>query len=331
MRRSVFALSLAAALAGVGAQAAAQTPTQTPAPTHPRPRSSGAQVVLLGDLAVPRGSSVGEVVIIRGDALIEGVAERDVIVVRGSIAVAGQVAGDVVAVSGRVRLGPTAQVGGSVMAGDTVQAEAGAQVAGSVTQGARYSLAPTLRTLGPLLAPAAFVVSVAIVAFSWLLLAPRALEAVAWVARDAPAAATGWGLLTAIVIPALGVVLAGSILGLPVGLAMLLAAGFAWLLGLAATTVAVGRAVVPAPRSRTGAAFAGWAITGAVGLVPLLNVAWWTLGPVFGLGLIVVATWRSRRSGDDPLRARRRGRHRAGRGTGSLGADGADVPAAGLG
>jgi hypothetical protein len=51
---------------------------------------------------------------------------------------------------------------------------------------------------------------------------------------------------------------------------------------------------------------AGWAILAAVGLVPILNVALWTLAPTLGVGAMLVAVWRSRHGGD------RHGRHRAG-------------------
>jgi hypothetical protein len=39
---------------------------------------------------------------------------------------------------------------------------------------------------------------------------------------------------------------------------------------------------------------AGWAILAAVGLVPILNVAVWTLASTVGLGAMLVTVWRAR-------------------------------------
>ena len=56
----------------------------------------------------------------------------------------------------------------------------------------------------------------------------------------------------------------------------------------------VGRLLIHEPGTRAGALFAGWGITAAIGLVPGLNVVWWTLGSLFGVGAMTVATWRAR-------------------------------------
>jgi hypothetical protein len=100
-----------------------------------------------------------------------------------------------------------------------------------------------------------------------------------------------------------------TIVGLPLGLALLLSVGLLWLLGQAAVTYAIGRLVVRAPRSRVGALFAGWGIGAALGLVPFLNAVWWTLGAIFGLGAILVATWRARHGAGPLVPGGRAGRH----------------------
>jgi hypothetical protein len=111
-------------------------------------------------------------------------------------------------------------------------------------------------------------------------------------------------------VPIGAVVLAATIVGLPLGLALLLSVGLLWLLGQAAMTYSIGRLVVRAPRSRVGALFAGWAIGAAVGLVPVLNALWWTLGAMFGLGAILVAAWRARHGAGSLVPGGRAGRHK---------------------
>ncbi len=268
-----------------------------PVTAHAQPRipeNPPEQVVVSGDVVVPRGSVVGEVVIFDGNATVHGVVEGDVVVVSGSVTIAGQVSGDVVALDGDVKLLATAQVVGDVRAGGTVTAHADAQVAGSVRQHVRFTLARTLDVLGVLLASAAMAVSILIAGLLLLLLAPRGVERIAGAARTAPFASVGWGLALLVAMPAAAIAATASILGLPFGLALLLGLGLLWLVGLGATTFVIGRAVIRAPKSRVGALFVGWVIGSVVGLVPLVNLVWWALGGLFGLGATVVAVWRTR-------------------------------------
>jgi hypothetical protein len=123
---------------------------------------------------------------------------------------------------------------------------------------------------------------------------------------SAPLASLGWGVLVSISVPIATVALIISVLGLPLGLALFLSLGLWWLVGLTWAAWCAGRGLVRAPRGRVTAFLAGWAILAAVGLVPILNVALWTLAPTLGVGAMLVAVWRSRHGGD------RHGRHRAG-------------------
>jgi hypothetical protein len=122
---------------------------------------------------------------------------------------------------------------------------------------------------------------------------------------SAPLASVGWGLLVAIAVPVAAVALVISVLGLPLGLALFVSLGLWWLVGLTWAAWCAGRGLVRAPRGRASAFLAGWAILAAIGLVPILNAALWTLAPLFGVGAMLVAAWRARHEGG------RRGRHRA--------------------
>jgi hypothetical protein len=275
------------------------------------------QVVLRGDVVVPRGQSVGEIVVFSGSATVAGVARGDVVVIDGPITISGQVGGDVIAVHGRIRLQRTAQVAGSVRGGQDVDVAAGAQVAGEVRRGVRFTLSGPLDVLGPLLASAAIAISVLIVAIVLLLFASRAIDRVADAGRNAPFASAGWGLLVTIALPAAALVGGATVVGLPFGLALLLGLGLIWLVGIAWTTWIIGRTVVKEPRSTWASLFAGWGIGSAIGLVPFVNVVWWLLGSIFGLGAMVVAAWRAKKPPEPEVgprpRRERGGRHRVGR------------------
>jgi hypothetical protein len=274
------------------------------------------QVVLRGDVIVARGQVVGEVVVFRGSATVAGVARGDVIVLDGPITIGGQVSGDVIALHGSVRLLATAQVVGSVRAGGDVHQAEGAQVTGGIQRDARFTLSGPLDVLGPLLASAAMAVSILAVALVLLLFAPQGAERVAAVGRASPFVSAGWGLLSVIALPIASIAAGATILGLPLALALLLGIGLLWLTGMAWVTWIVGRAFVKEPRSRWASLLAGWGIGSAIGLVPFVNVVWWTLGSVFGLGAMIVAAWRARSTREPSERqqaARRQRRERGGR------------------
>ncbi|HWL91482.1 MAG TPA: hypothetical protein VNP90_08990 [Actinomycetota bacterium] len=264
------------------------------------------QIVLAGTLVVPRGQRVGEVVVFSGRATVNGVVAGDVVVLEGPVSVTGQVNGSVIAADGVVRLAESARVGGDVFSSEEVLARPGAKVGGDARGDVRFSFEGPLVALGKLLGPVAISVSVLLTGLLLLLLVPRGADAVAETLSDAPLVSLGWGILIAIAVPVAAVALLISVLGLPLGLAVLFSSGLWWLIGLTWAAWCAGRGLVRARRGRATAFLAGWAILAAVGLVPILNVAVWTLAPTIGLGAMLVAAWRSRHGGG------RHGRHRPG-------------------
>jgi cytoskeletal protein CcmA (bactofilin family) len=263
------------------------------------------QIVFAGTVTVPRGQRVGEVVVFSGRVTVNGVVTGDVVVLEGPVTVTGQVNGSVIAADGVVRLAESARVGGDVFSSDSVVVRAGAKVGGESRSGVRFSFEGPLVALGKLLGPIAVAVSVLLAGLALLFVAPRAADAVAEALATAPLASLAWGLLIAIAMPVTAVALVVSVLGLPLGLALVLSLGLWWLVGITWAAWCAGRGLVRAPRGRVRAFLAGWAILAAIGLVPILNAALWTLAPLLGLGAMLVAAWRSRQGGG------RRGRHRA--------------------
>jgi cytoskeletal protein CcmA (bactofilin family) len=263
------------------------------------------QIVFAGSVTVPRGQRVGEVVVFSGRVTVNGVVTGDVVVLEGPVTVTGQVNGSVIAADGAVRLAESARVGGDVFASNPIVTEPGARVGGETRSGVRFSFEGPLVALGKLLGPIAVSVSVLLTGLVLLLLAPRGADAVAEAMASAPLASVAWGILLVIAVPVAAVALVISVLGLPLGLALFLSFGLWWLVGLTWTAWCAGRGLVRAPRGRVKAFLAGWAILAAVGLVPILNAAAWTLAPTLGLGAMLVAVWRARHGG-------RHGRHRPG-------------------
>jgi hypothetical protein len=262
----------------------------------PPPRD---QILLSGEVTVPRGRTVGEVV------TVNGVVDGDVVILEGPVRVSGQVNGSVIAADGRVSLTQSARVGGDVYSSERVRPAAGADVAGELRGEVRFSLEGPLAALGALLGPVAIAVSVLLTGLVLLTLAPRGADAVALALADAPLASLGWGIFLVVAVPVCVAALSVLVLGLPLGLAMLLSLGLWWLVGLTWAAWCTGRGIVRASHGRFVGFLAGWAILAAVGLVPVLNVAVWIVAPTLGLGAMLVASWRARH-GAPPG-----GRHRA--------------------
>jgi hypothetical protein len=261
------------------------------------------QIVLSGSVNVPKGRTVGEVVVFHGSVTIAGVVRGDVVILDGPVTVSGQVSGAVVALNGPIRLAGSAQVGEQVIGGEDVELADGATVQGGVQDHVAFTLRGTTSALGALLASLSVASSVLVLGLLLLLLAPRGLDRVGSALRTAPIASCALGLGLAIAIPVGALALLASILGLPLGLAVVLGLGLLWLAGLAMGAHAIGRLLIREPRSRALAWFAGWGIVAVVGFVPFVNVAAWVLGSIVGLGAGAVAAWRAR-SGH--------GRHRPG-------------------
>jgi cytoskeletal protein CcmA (bactofilin family) len=294
-----------AAVLLVPAAAFAQSSSPSPGPLRTAEEAAQDQIVLSGSVNVPRGTTAGEVVVFHGRATISGVVYGDVVVLDGPVMVGGLVSGSVVALNGPIRLTADAQVGGDVLGAESVRMEPGATVKGTVRETVGFTLQGPLAALGILLGSVAIGVSTLLLLALLLLIAPRGADRVAGAARTAPFASAGWGILLALALPLVAVAAMVTIVGLPLGLALLLAMSLLFLVGYAWGVFALGRVLVREPRSRWLALLAGWAVAAAVGLVPFLNLAAWSLGGMFGLGAMTVAIWRARAP-------RKVGRHRAG-------------------
>lgn len=296
MRRRLVTLLLIAACASVPATARAQS----------QPRSDERdQIVLSGDVSVPAGRAVGEVVVFDGTVRVDGVVHGDVVVLHGRVRIGGQVGGTVVVVDGSVLVEASGQVGEDILAGGQVTLAPGATVVGEARRFYRLSLAGPLEVLGVLLASASISFSSLLLGLLLLLLAPRGGDRTADALRTSPAASAAWGVGMWLLLPVASVVAVATVVGIPVGLATLLAFGLVVAVGYTLTVWSIGRWIVPAPGARLGAFLAGWGISVVLGLVPYLNLAWWIVASIAGVGGATVAAWRAR--GSD-----RRGRHREG-------------------
>ncbi len=260
----------------------------------------GDRAVFGGTFVLKRGQIMrGDLAVFGGTARVEEGArlEGDMALVGGTATVAGEVDGDVALFGGTLRLEETALVRGNVAAlGGTVDRAPGAVVEGDVIENSTVQIGPPalgflergvvrvqrspfallLSALGALVRTVIVTLVLAGVAFLVALYLPNHLRRVAHAAEEAPATSFGVGCVTLPIASLLGLVLAVTIIGIPVALVLWLALMAAWFFGLIGLGHLLGERLLRAADVRfprpTAAAVVGvvvlWLLWSAAGLVP---------------------------------------------------------------
>ena len=109
-----------------------------------------------------------------------------------------------------------------------------------------------------------------------------------------------WGLLLFFGLPILAVIALVTIVGIPLGVALLLALLPLYAIGYTTSAWLLGRRLVGPPRGRLLAFLAGLAILRLLAIIPVLGGIVWFGATVVGLGALMVATWRARREYHQP-------------------------------
>jgi hypothetical protein len=279
----------------------------------------------VGDVRVPADTIVhGDAIAVGGGAYVDGTVEGDAIALGGSVDVRGHVTGSVRANGGNVVLRSTAVVDGDASAvGGTVTREPGASVGGrpvapppSVVPPFPIPNAPgpgptqpsppwwfpgivaaVLWMLHSLFLTAHLFVLVMFIGAAWALamLFPHAVERFSAVLeRDALTALLA-GLVAWPVVMVVTVLLAISIVGVPLALSMPAVVIVATQFGLTAVAIVVGKRVHPSEAARETVVGAlllaiAFSIPGVGHLIGLAAVTW-------GVGAVLLAlteTWRFR-------------------------------------
>jgi len=220
MRRGV--VPLLALVLGVTALAANGVAQPPGARRPPRGEEARGVLVRVGAPAwVRAGDTERTVVVVGSDAVVDGTVLDDLVVVGGDARVAGRVAGDIVMVGGRLALEPGARVGGNVrLHGDSRLAQApGASIGGAVERRTGISF-------GPLAGWLLWIGVTLMLALAGLLFAAvggRQLDesAALLLRRPGPVVVTTLVLIAAV--PILAILAFITVIGIPVGIALLVA------------------------------------------------------------------------------------------------------------
>jgi hypothetical protein len=236
----------------------------------------------------PDGSIAGNLTIAGGSVEIRGPVGGDVDVAGGDVSIDSAVAGDVRVASGELALGPNARIGGKLVhrGPGKIRQDPAAQVAGGVERAASPrrtgERAPRHERDG-----GGWPWSLGLIALAGLIagLFPVGSRRMGEGLRRDPAIGLLLGFIVLVCVPIAAVILAVTIIGIPLALAVLLLYFVMLIVGYAAVGVVVGDAALARLRSQD-AARAGWRVGAA--MAAMLLVALLTRIPVLG-GLVTFA------------------------------------------
>jgi len=254
-----------------------------------------------GDVTVPAGEQVAAVIVTRGSATIRGEVNA-VVVLDGRAVLEGARVESVVAVNGTVSLDAASVVVGDVRTlSSTVDRAPGATVEGEVK-----GLETDLVTLGLVLAPAFFLfmlglaLATIVAGLALAALAARQVRDMERLISDEPGPVLLAGFLGLVLIPLAAVLAIVTIVGAPIGIALLVvvwpaAAYVGYLMAgiwIGDWLLARFRGSDPAGRPYA-AAVVGLIVLMIVGLIPLVGA----VASLFGFGALILHGWRAFRAG----------------------------------
>ncbi len=249
-----------------------------------------------GPITVPAGTEVDRLIVVSGTATIQGTV-HSVWLVNGTANFVGSTSNDVVAIASDVSLDGTSTVTGQIWTIEsTVAAAPGSTIKGGIRQGADFA------TGWLWIGPALFIVYLGFVlaalagALAFIAFLPRQARAAEAVVRTDPVISFLVGLLALIVLITAGSIAVVTIVGIPLGLAVLLGVVPAMLVvGYAVTGIWVGNWILRrSGREQTGerpyaAAVLGILVVALVSIIPSVG----GLIALVGFGAISRLMWNN--------------------------------------
>jgi hypothetical protein len=274
-----------------------------PAPSLARDIGPDDEIVVTGTVRVPRGEHADRVVIGEGRVSIDGHVDGVILAFDAPVHISrgAVVDGKVISLARRVTVDAGATLNNDLIYLDEEPRVArGATVYGDVRRANLGDL-----WLGGFLVHAAvwvaFTLSSLALGLILIWLTPAgALRATFRAARDRAGPALAWGIGLFIGLPVAAIVAVLTLVGIPLGLLMLLALLPLYAIGYVASAFVLGRGLLSRRHSTVAAFLGGWGILRVIALAPGIGALAWLAATVFGLGVLTVALWRSRRPEAEP-------------------------------
>jgi cytoskeletal protein CcmA (bactofilin family) len=237
----------------------------------------------------------GAVYVGRGDLFVTGRITGDALVLDGDARVSGRVDGEVTVVNGKATVLRDARVFGNVTSRTTPSAAPGT-VRGSVDKLDYRTIFTGFIVVALALLWITVTLSLGVLGFLFVALFPRAADAVVVAGRRVFMSFLV-GLLVGIVGPVLGIVIMTTVVGIPMGGAVLGTVAVLGPLGYVSSALIFGRLMVSGtnPGARISAFSLGFGILRFAALVPGLGFLVGFVFATYGLGAVTIAGWRAAR------------------------------------
>jgi hypothetical protein len=256
-----------------------------------------------GTVDLPSGAGVDTLVAVNSPADVAGTVRDTLVIVNQTATLSGEVGRDVVVANGTLRLEPTARIGGDVVLinGSLDQAD-GAVIGGSVVERSGASIGAEFNRVTAAVSFVAWLgmtLLVVLVALGWVAIGGRQLSEIAGLLGARPGLAAGAALIFWILLPIVVIIAFISVIGVPLGIALLLVvAPLLWTLGYVTTGTRLGffiadlRHTAPNLAHPYLDALLGVVIFQLIGLIPFVGGLVVALAGLFGAGAIIVHLWR---------------------------------------
>lgn len=251
-------------------------------------------VVLSGRADVPADQEVGDLVVFHGSSTVDGTVDGSLTAFDAPVTISGRVNGDVVVFNGRVELRSGANVTGDVVSQNAPVVASDATIGGATRRLQSNPRWDQFGWAGRFAFWLAVSVSTLVVGLVLLWLVGRGSARILEAGRTRIGPSIGWGLLIFFGLPILGILALVTVVGIPLGLGLLAALGLIYALGYGASAWILGRSILRTSTAWVVAFLLGWAILRVLALIPVVGGLVWFAAAVFGLGTLLVATWRAR-------------------------------------
>lgn len=247
-------------------------------------------VVLSGPAVVAADERYDSVVVALGDVTIDGTVD-EVVVGRGDVTVAGTVTDTVVALDGLVTVTDGGRVGGDVTSSQRPVIAPGGELAGMVHRVDLVDVGNEAVRLFGVYWWVATTVSLLLLVSVLALVLPRGVAAAVEAGIREPTPAAVSGLLLAVGVPIAAVVLAVTLVGVPLALGLSVLMGPVAVLGYLAAGAVLGQLLLRRPDQQLVAAIVGVGVLQLLALIPYAAPLL-LLAAIYGTGALAVAAWR---------------------------------------
>jgi len=243
------------------------------------------------------------IVAFNGDISAGGHATNNVFALNGDIRVSGTVDGSVTAPNGRVTVANTGTVNGDIRSRYSPIVSSGATVTGDIGTINAANATKSFLVVSRIALWLTVSVSTLLLGLLAMWLAPRVADASFRTATTATGATIGWGVLLGVGLPIVAGLALLTVLAAPLGAGLFAAMGTIYAFSYVTGAWLLGKLILRQHTGHVVPFLLGWAILRAFAMLPIVGTIGWVVMPIFGLGSLGVALWRSRRTGGESPQA----------------------------